>query len=87
MSPSAVLGTDSESELMLGWGDGWGILQAGLTAKYIMRNVGTVSGTGVAADLGLRLRPDSRLSLGLALLNMGPRGRVPDPAGGPAHEP
>ncbi len=72
LSPSAVLGTDSESELMLGWGDGWGILQAGLTAKYIMRNVGTVSGTGVAADLGLRLRPDSRLSLGLALLNMGP---------------
>jgi hypothetical protein len=72
LNPSAVSGTDSESALMLGWGDGWGIFQAGLTGKYIMRNVGSVSGTGLAADLGIRLRPVNGLSLGLAVLDLGP---------------
>lgn len=68
----AAPGTDSEGALTAGWGDAWGIFQAGAALKYIYRNVGTVSGKTWAADLGIRLRPLTRLSFAGSLLNMGP---------------
>lgn len=40
--------------------------------KYIYRDVGTVSGKTWAADLGVRLRPMTRLSFAGSLLNLGP---------------
>jgi hypothetical protein len=72
LDPMAVMGTDSENALMLGWGYAWDLFQAGVAVKYLWRNVGTAEGQGWAADVGIRMRPVRRLSLAMSLLNFGP---------------
>ena len=71
-NPSAQLGTASEKALLFGWGKSFGKVHVGLTAKYVNRQIGTVSGSGFLGDVGGRYRINPRLTVAASFLNMGP---------------
>jgi hypothetical protein len=52
-----------EQALILGWGRSFGRLHVGVSAKYVRREIGTVTGTGFLGDVGFRYRLQPRLTL------------------------
>ncbi len=69
--PIAAYGKALEQALILGWGRSFGRLHVGVSAKYVRREIGTVTGTGFLGDVGFRYRLQPRLTLAGSLLNAG----------------
>jgi hypothetical protein len=70
--PAVPPASASEEMVLLGWGRSFGRLQAGASVRKVRRDLDGWGKDGVAADLGARLVPASRLSLAAVMTNAGP---------------
>jgi hypothetical protein len=61
--------SESEGVFSLSYAGGGSRLGYGVTFKSVSQDIAGVSGTGVGADVGVYMRPDKRLALGLSLQN------------------
>lgn len=61
--------SESEGVFALSYASGNSRLGYGVTFKSVSQDIAGVSGTGIGADVGVYLRPDKRLALGLSLQN------------------
>jgi hypothetical protein len=61
--------TESEGVFTASYARGGSRFGYGITAKSVTQQINGISGSGFGADVGMYLRPDKRLSLGISLQN------------------
>jgi hypothetical protein len=71
-NPAAVPVSAEDRAFVAGWGKSFYDFHVGIAAKYITRQLDTVTGNGWGIDAGVRYRPIPSVTVAASLMNLGP---------------